>query len=279
MEKSFQESNLSGLGMGTWGIGEDASKKKDELAALRYGLDHGIKVIDTAEMYGEGKSEKLIGEAIRGYDRSKIFLISKFYPYHASPELERQSLEKSLKRLGTDYLDLYLLHWRGDKRLSETVRGLKELQKEGLIRHWGVSNFDVADMQELFTVPGGEECFANEDLYNISERGTEFDLQAWQEEHGVNFIGYSPFNSGKGNTIRITRNLKIVARDHGVTSHQVMLAWTLRNDNILSIPKAGNVKHMKENISAKDIKLTPDEIKLIDNDFPQPTEKMPLAMI
>ena len=159
MEKSFQESNLSGLGMGTWGIGEDASKKKDELATLRYGLDHGIKVIDTAEMYGEGKSEKLIGEAIRGYDRSKIFLISKFYPYHASPELERQSLEKSLKRLGTDYLDLYLLHWRGDKRLSETVRGLKELQKEGLIRHWGVSNFDVTDLEELFSVPGGKDCF------------------------------------------------------------------------------------------------------------------------
>ena len=169
MEKSFQESNLSGLGMGTWGIGEDASKKKDELAALRYGLDHGIKVIDTAEMYGEGKSEKLIGEAIRGYDRSKIFLISKFYPYHASPELERQSLEKSLKRLGTDYLDLYLLHWRGDKRLSETVRGLKELEKEGLIRHWGVSNFDVADLEELFSVPGGKDCLANEDLYNLSE--------------------------------------------------------------------------------------------------------------
>ena len=159
MEKSFQESNLSGLGMGTWGIGEDASKKKDELAALRYGLDHGIKVIDTAEMYGEGKSEKLVGEAIKGYDRSKIFLISKFYPYHASPELERQSLEKSLKRLGTDYLDLYLLHWRGDKRLSETVRGLKELQKEGLIRHWGVSNFDVTDLEELFSVPGGKDCF------------------------------------------------------------------------------------------------------------------------
>lgn len=279
MEKSFQESNLSGLGMGTWGIGEDASKKKDELAALRYGLDNGIKVIDTAEMYGEGKSEKLIGEAIRGYDRSKIFLISKFYPYHASPELERQSLEKSLKRLGTDYLDLYLLHWRGDKRLSETVRGLKELQKEGLIRHWGVSNFDVADLEELFSVPGGKDCFANEDLYNLSERGVEYDVLPWQEKHGVGFIGYSPFNSGKGDSIRITNNLKIVARAHHVTPHQVMLAWTLRNGNILSIPKAGNVKHIKENIAATDIKLTPDEIKLIDNDFPQPTEKKPLAMI
>ena len=295
MEKSFQENNLSGLGMGTWGIGEDASKKKDEIAALRYGLDNGIKVIDTAEMYGEGKSEKLIGEAIQGYDRSQIFLISKFYPYHASPELERQSLENSLKRLKTDYLDLYLLHWRGDKRLSETVRGLKELQNEGLIRHWGVSNFDVADLEELFSVPGGKDCFANEDLYNLSERRhvltTQIafvifvlhrpigDLCRIHQAHGVGFIGYSPFNSGKGDSIRITNNLKIVARAHNVTPHQIMLAWTLRHGNVLSIPKAGTVKHMKENIDAQDIKLTSDEIKLIDNDFPQPTEKTPLAMI
>ena len=164
-------------------------------------------------------------------------------------------------------------------RLSETVRGLKELQKEGLIRHWGVSNFDVTDLEELFSVPGGKDCFANEDLYNLSERGVEYDVLPWQEKHGVGFIGYSPFNSGKGNSIRITNNLKIVARAHHVTPHQVMLAWTLRKGNILSIPKAGNVKHMKENIAAKDIKLTPDEIKLIDNDFPQPTEKVPLAMI
>ena len=230
-------------------------------------------------MYGEGKSEKLIGEAIQGYDRSQIFLISKFYPYHASPELERQSLENSLKRLKTDYLDLYLLHWRGDKRLSETVRGLKELQNEGLIRHWGVSNFDVADLEELFSVPGGKDCFANEDLYNLSERGVEYDVLPWQKKHGVGFIGYSPFNSGKGDSIRITNNLKIVARAHNITPHQIMLAWTLRHGNVLSIPKAGTVKHMKENIAAQDIKLTSDEIKLIDNDFPQPTEKTPLAMI
>ena len=142
-----------------------------------------------------------------------------------------------------------------------------------------MSNFDVADLEELFSVPGGKDCFANEDLYNLSERGVEYDVLPWQEKNGVGFIGYSPFNSGKGDSIRITNNLKIVARAHHVTSHQVMLAWTLRNGNILSIPKAGNVKHMKENISAKDIKLTSDEIKLIDNDFPQPTEKMPLAMI
>ena len=130
-----------------------------------------------------------------------------------------------------------------------------------------------------FTVPGGEECFANEDLYNISERGTEFDLQAWQEEHGVNFIGYSPFNSGKGNTIRITRNLKIVARDHGVTPHQIMLAWTMRNGNVLTIPKASSVEHMKENIATQKIKLTDDELRLLNSDFPMPTEKTPLAVI
>ena len=230
-------------------------------------------------MYGEGKSEKLVGEAIKGYDRSKLFLISKFYPYHATPELERQSLEASLERLGTDYLDLYLLHWRGNHRLSDTIRGLEALQKEGLIRHWGVSNFDTSDMKELFTVPGGDKCFANEDLYNLNERGTEYDLQDWQKKHGVSFIGYSPFNSGAGDTIRITRNLKIVARDHGVTQHQIMLAWTMRNGNVLAIPKAAKIKHMKENIAAQNIKLTEDELRLINSDFPVPTEKTPLAVI
>ena len=154
---------LSGLGIGTWNLGEDPKKKKDEIAAMRYGLDNGLNIIDTAEMYGEGKSEKLIGEAIKGYDRSKLFLISKFYPYHATPELERQSLEASLKRLGTDYLDLYLLHWRGSHSLLDTIRGLEAFQKEGLLRHWGVSNFDTSDMEKLFIVPGSTNCFSNED--------------------------------------------------------------------------------------------------------------------
>ncbi|NRN89486.1 Aldo-keto reductase IolS [Lactobacillus helveticus] len=277
MRMDFEK--LSGLGIGTWGIGEDPKKKKDEIAAIRYGLDNGLNIIDTAEMYGDGKSEKLIGEAIRDYDRDQLFLISKFYPYHATPELERKSLEASLERLGTDYLDLYLLHWRGNHRLSDTIRGLQALQKEGLIRHWGVSNFDTSDMKVLFGVPGGTECFANEDLYNIKERGTEFDLQDWQKDHGVSFIGYSPFNSGAGDTIRITQNLKIVARDHGVTPHQIMLAWTLRNGNVLAIPKSSSIKHMKENIAAQEIKLTDDELRLINSDFPIPTEKTPLAVI
>lgn len=271
--------DLTGIGIGTWNIGEDPKKKKDEIAALRYGLDNGVRIIDTAEMYGEGKSEKLIGEAIKGYDRSQIYIISKFYPYHATPDLERKSLEETLTRLNTDYLDLYLLHWRGSHRLSDTVRGLEELKKEGLIHQWGVSNFDTSDMQELFSVPDGEKCYANEDLYNLDHRGVEYDLLPWQKENRVNFIGYSPFNSGEGNTIRITHNLKAVARAHKATPHQIMLAWALRSGDVLSIPKAGKITHMKENLAAQRIKLTDDELRLINSDFMQPTAKQPLATI
>lgn len=270
---------LTGLGLGTWGLGENPGKKNNEIAALRYGLDHGIKIIDTAEMYGEGQSEELVGQAIKGYDRDDLFLITKFYPYHATPELERRSLEKSLKRLGTDYVDLYLLHWRGNKRLSETVAGLEQLQEEGLIKHWGVSNFDVSDMEELFAIDGGKECFANEDLYNIDKRGVEFDLLPWQKEHDVSFIGYSPFNSGSGDTIRITNNLKMVARNHHATPHQILLAWTLRNEDVLSIPKASSVEHMKDNIAASQIELSSEDLALLNADFPQPTHKQPLEMI
>lgn len=270
---------LSGLGMGTWHLGEDPQKKKEEIAALRYGLDNGLKVIDTAEMYGSGQSEKLVGQAIKGYDRSKLYLISKFYPYHATLALERKSLEASLKRLGTDYLDLYLLHWRGSHRLSDTVLGLQTLQKEGLIRHWGVSNFDTEDMKELFSVPGGKECFANEDLYNLVHRGVEYDLLPWQKKHAVSFIAYSPFNSEKGDSIRITHNLKTVARAHNATPHQIMLAWIMRSGHVLTIPKASQVKHMRENIAAQEIKLDEEDLRLINNDFPVPTHKQPLAMI
>lgn len=270
---------LIGLGMGTWHLGERPEHRKEEIAALRYGLTHGLKVIDTAEMYGDGQSEKLVGQAIKGYDRSHLFLISKFYPYHATPSLERKSLEASLKRLGTDYVDLYLLHWRGNHRLSDTVVGLQALQKSGLIRHWGVSNFDLADMKELFSVPGGKECFANEDLYNLAHRGVEYDLLPWQKEKQLNFIGYSPFNSRNNKTLRITHNLKAVARAHDATPHQIMLAWVIRSGQVLSIPEAASVKHMKENIAAQKIKLTDDDLRLLNSDFPVPTSKQSLAMI
>ena len=279
MARSFKELKLPKIGMGTWNIGENYRQRREEINSLRYGLDNGINVIDTAEMYGEGKSENLICEAIKGYDRSNLYLISKFYPYHATPKLERKSLENTLQRLGTDYLDLYLLHWRGAKRLSDTILGLEQLQQEGLIRHWGVSNFDTADMEELFRLPGGKDCFVNEDLYNLEQRGVEYDLLPWQKKHQVNFIGYSPFNSGNGDSMRITSNLKIVARNHQVTPHQIMLAWAIRSGDILSIPKAGKIKHMKENIAAQEIILSEEEVKLLNADFPQPKQKEPLATI
>lgn len=275
----WHQEKLSMIGLGTWRLGEDPAKRPAELAAMRYGLQHGVNVIDTAEMYGDGKSEQLVGEAIQGFDRHQLFLISKFYPYHARPEQEKAALEASLKRLGTDYLDLYLLHWRGHERLERTVAGLEALKQAGLIRHWGVSNFDVSDLAELWQVPNGQHCFVNEDLYNLSQRGVEYDVLPWQKKRQVGFIGYSPFNSDAGDSIRITNNLKIVARNHQATPHQVMLAWCLRHRQVLAIPKAASVKHMKANLAAAEIKFTADEIKLLDADWPVPTQKQPLAMI
>lgn len=276
---NWQGERLSMIGAGTWHLGENPAKQATEIAALRYAIQHGINVIDTAEMYGNGQSERLIGQALKGFDRSQIFLISKFLPYHAKPDQEKASLEASLQRLGTDYLDLYLLHWRGHERLSRTIAGLEDLKKAGLIRHWGVSNFDVADLQELYGLSDGKNCFANEDLYNLKARGVEYDLLPWQAKHQLGFIGYSPFNSGTGDSIRITNNLKIVARNHDVSAHQIMLAWCLRQGQVLSIPKASTVEHVKDNLAAADIKLTSDEIKLLDADWPVPTAKVPLAMI
>ncbi|MCH3990790.1 MAG: aldo/keto reductase [Lactobacillus sp.] len=276
---TWQNERLSNVGVGTWLMGEDSSKESDEIAAIRYAVDHGVNVIDTAEMYGDGKSEILVGKAIKGLDRDKLFLISKFLPYHAKPEQERTSLEASLKRLGTDYLDLYLLHWRGHERLSRTVQGLEELKRAGLIRHWGVSNFDVDDLEELYSVPGGDQCFVNEDLYNLTARGVEYDLLPWQQQHKLGFIGYSPFNSDDGDSIRVTNNLKIVARNHQLSTHQIMLAWCLRSGQVLSIPKAGNIAHMRDNLAASGVKFTPDELKLLDADWPKPIAKTPLATI
>jgi diketogulonate reductase-like aldo/keto reductase len=276
---NWQNERLSNIGVGTWHMGENPAKENDEINAIRAAIQHGVNVIDTAEMYGNGQSEALVGKALHGLDRSKIFLISKFLPYHAKSEQEKASLADSLKRLGTDYLDLYLLHWRGHERLSRTVQGLEELKQAGLIRHWGVSNFDVSDLQELYSVPNGKNCFANEDLYNLAARGVEYDLLPWQQQHQLGFIGYSPFNSNDGNSIRVTNNLKIVARNHHLSVHQIMLAWCLRTGQVLAIPKAGNVKHVLANLAASEVEFTPDELRLLDSDWPKPTEKVPLATI
>lgn len=270
---------LSQLGLGTWNMGENASRREEEIAAIRCGLASGVNVIDTAEMYGEGRAESLVGEAIKDLDRSQLFLISKFYPWHASPDDQKKSLAASLKRLGTDYLDLYLLHWKSDYPLAETVKGLQDLQAAGLIRHWGVSNFDTADMQELVDIAGEGAVFANEDLYNLDKRGVEYDLLPWQKQHGISFIGYSPFNSGNGQSIPVKASLKQIADKRGVSVHQVLLAWTMRTGQVLTIPKAGSVDHMRANLAAADLVLTAGELAALDRDYLPPKSKQHLESI
>ena len=242
-------------------------------------MSAGVHVIDTAEMYGEGQAESLVGEAIKDLDRSQLFLISKFYPWHASPEEQKKSLAASLKRLGTDYLDLYLLHWKSDYPLAETIKGLQDLQRAGLIRHWGVSNFDTADMQELVDIAGEGAVFANEDLYNIDKRGVEYDLLPWQKQHDIAFIGYSPFNSGDGQSIPVKTSLKQIADERGVSVHQVLLAWTMRTGQVLTIPKASSVAHMRANLAAADLVLTAGELAALDRDYLPPKSKQPLESI
>ena len=259
MEKSFQESNLSGLGMGTWRIGEDASKKKDELAALRYGLDNGIKVIDTAEMYGEGKSEKLVGEAIRGYDRSKIFLISKFYPYHASPELERQSLEKSLKRLGTDYLDLYLMHWPGldEALMIDTWQGMEDLYKNDKVKNIGVSNFNTEHLEALLAQVSIKPVINQIEFHPYL---TQSQLRRYLEVQNIQAESWSPLMNAQ---ILEDATVKAVASEIGKTPAQVIIRWNVEH-GVVVIPKSVTPSRIEENLNVFDFVLTKGQIERLD---------------
>jgi diketogulonate reductase-like aldo/keto reductase len=265
---------LSEIGIGSAALSGDIAA---EQKAIRYGLSHGINVIDTAESYGN--SEDVIGDALKGIDRDQYFLISKFLPQHATPRLQRKSLEKSLQRLGVDYLDLYLLHWRANADLRSTVEGLEQLQKEGLIRYWGVSNFDLPDMEDLMNVPNGDHVFANEDLYNLTSRGVEFDLLPWQYQHHIGFLSYSPFHAVGWNFIQPNSVIKQISEEHQVTPQQIMLAWITRNHNVLPLPKAGKIQHVQDNIDALDITLTENDLKRLDRVYPAPQHKVPLDKI
>jgi diketogulonate reductase-like aldo/keto reductase len=262
------------FGLGTWRMGESGRRRADELDALKYGLELGYPMIDTAEMYGEGVAEEIVGEAIKG--RAKPYIVSKVYPHNASRAGTVAACERSLKRLGLERIDLYLLHWRGRHPLADTLDAFAELTKSGKIRHWGVSNFDAGDMDELLSVKGGGGVATNQVLYNLTRRGIEYDLVPACRERNISIMAYSPIEQG-----RLLRQgvLKQVAERHGATPAQVALAWLLRQDGIIAIPKTSNTAHVRENRAAADLKLTAADLTALDKAFPPPKSPQPLAML
>lgn len=265
---------LPALGQGTWMMAEDPSRRADEIAALQSGIDFGLTVIDTAEMYGEGAAEELVGEAIRGR-RDQVFLVSKAYPQNASSERLPRSCEASLRRLGTDHLDLYLLHWRGGVPLGETVEAMEALVAAGKIRRWGVSNLDLDDMEELIEV-GGSACATDQILYNLTRRGPEYDLVPWLRQRQMLLMAYSPVEQG-----RLLRHpeLGAMARELDATPAQLALAWLLARAGVMPIPKASSVAHVKENHAAAELVLEDDVIARLDTAFPAPQGRVELEML
>lgn len=281
MKRTLNKQSVLAVGMGTWHMGDDPAKEKAEIDALQAGIKAGAAVIDTAEMYGEGNAETLVGKAIQPFTRGDLYLISKVYPWNASADELPKALDRSLTRLGTDYLDLYLLHWRGDVPLAETVDALEAAKASGKIRAWGVSNFDVADMEELLRLENGDQCAANQVLYNLGARGIEYDLLPWQAEAEIPVIAYSPIAQGDrlGHHFKNDEVLKELAEAKGCTIFQLLLAWTLRQPHVLAIPQTSDSLHMLQNIEACKIVFSQSELAAIDTRFPAPTKKQPLAMI
>ena len=266
------------LGQGTWRMGEDPAKKQSEIDALRLGLDLGITLIDTAEMYGDGAAEELIGEAI-AERRAEVFLVSKVYPHNATRRGAIEACERSLRRLVTDYLDLYLLHWRGAVPLAETLQAFQSLKRTGKIRDYGVSNFDVDDMEEAFSLPGGEEIVTNQVLSNLVHRGIERDLLPWCRDRGLPVMAYSPIGHSSREQRKIfdQPQVKLVASRHQATPAQVALSWLLQRD-LIAIPKASNPEHVRQNRAALDLILTEKDLEELDQAFPLPRKKVPLEM-
>ncbi|WP_230533369.1 aldo/keto reductase [Microvirga roseola] len=263
------------LGQGTWQMAENANRRRQEIESLRLGVELGMSLVDTAEMYGEGAAEELVAEAIEG-QRDQVFLVSKAYPHNAGRQALAQACERSLRRLNTDRLDLYLLHWRASVPLEETVAGFEDLRRAGKIRHWGVSNFDTSDMQDLFAVPGGEGCVTNQVLYNATRGGPEFDLIPWMAERHMPLMAYSPIEQG-----RLPRlgPLQEIGRKYDASAFQVALAWLLRQPGMIAIPNAASPDHVRDNHRALEIQLSPEDLQAIDAAFPPPRRKHPLEMI
>lgn len=273
--------SLPAIGIGTWHMGDSLTERSTEIKAIQAAIDAGARVIDTAEMYGDGRAENLVGTAIKPYSREDLFLIDKVLPANASKTKLEHSLDQSLQTVGTDYFDLYLLHWRGSVPLAETVNELERVKKAGKIKAWGVSNFDVADLNELWRLKDGHNCVANEDLYNLDRRGIEYDLLPLMKKHQLPLIAYSPLAQGDSLSGKLSANstLQKIAANHQATVNQIMLAWTLRIGNVLAIPQSSQPAHAKDNVAAANINLSDDELLTLQDAFPSPTHKEPLAVI
>jgi diketogulonate reductase-like aldo/keto reductase len=267
---------VSALGQGTWGMGETKRAHSDEVAALRLGIDLGMTLIDTAEMYGDGGAEEVVADAIDG-QRERIFVVTKVYPHNASRTKLPKACERSLKRLRLDAIDLYLLHWRGSVPLPETVEAFEKLRVAGKIRHWGVSNFDVEDMKELLAIENGSACAANQVLYHVGKRAIESDLLPWSQKNKMPIMAYSPVGHGRG--LLENPTLKKIAKRHDATPAQIALAWVLREPDVIAIPKASSEKHVRDNARSIDIELTKVDLADLDRAFPPPESKQPLPML
>ncbi|MER8391925.1 aldo/keto reductase [Mesorhizobium sp. M0045] len=263
------------LGQGTWKMGEDGRRRADEANALKLGLDLGMTLIDTAEMYASGGAEQVVAEAIAGH-RDEVFLVSKVLPSNASRAGVKRACENSLRHLATDRIDLYLLHWPGSVPLMETVEAFEALKAAGKIRHWGVSNFDTDEMEELVRLPAGGNVQTNQVLYNLSQRGVEFDLAPWSRQRGMPLMAYSPVDQGV-----LARNARLdaIAARHGATPAQIALAWVMAQEGVIAIPKASRAEHVRQNVAALEIELTSEDFAEIDRAFPPPRRKSGLAMI
>ena len=267
--------SVAALGQGTWNIGDDPARRRDEIATLQRGIELGLTLIDTAEMYGDGRSESLVGEAIAGR-RAQVYIVSKVYPHNASRKAMPRSCEVSLGRLGVEAIDLYLLHWEGSVPLAETVEAFEALQRQGKIRHWGVSNLDTELMRSLWEVPGGRSVQTDQVLYNLGRRGIEWDLVPWLRERRIALMAYSPIEQG-----RLLRRRELVefARQRAMTPAQVALAWLLAKDAVIAIPKTGSRARLEENAGALGKSLSAADLEELDRLFPPPEGSSPLAMI
>ena len=265
---------VAALGQGTWNMGDSPATRADEIAALRRGIDLGLTLLDTAEMYGDGRAEQLIAEAIVGR-RDDVFIVSKVLPGNASRRGTVTACERSLKNLHTDRIDLYLLHWNGGVPFAETLEALTTLQRAGKIRHYGVSNLDLAECKDWWAA-GGDATATNQLLYNLSRRGIEYDLMPFCRARNIPIMAYSPIEQGR---LLTHPGLREVAKRHGATAAQVALAWLLRQDSIITIPKATTLKHIDDNLAALSLRLTPQDLATLDRHFPPPTRAKPLDML